>query len=77
MLRKNALALVLGLVIGASWLVEPWSWLRSETPVPSPALSIRSGQPTLTAREAGHRRHQTQPHHWRALVLRGNSAMRR
>jgi len=78
MLRKNVLVLGLALVVAMGWLVRPWSWLGSQSGVRSPALSLQSGRSNLSASEAGFRYHQqSQPTHWRALVMRSYSATAR
>ncbi len=77
MLRKNVLVLVLALVVAVGFLVRPWSWLDSRTGVRSPALSIQSGRSRLSARESGFRYPQSQPMHWRALVMRSYAATAR
>ena len=77
MLRTNVLVLGLALMLAMGFLVQPWSWLGSQTGVRSPALSIQSGQSRLSAREVGFRYNQSQPTHWRALVMRSYSATAR
>jgi hypothetical protein len=72
---RNVLVLVL--IVAAGWLTQPWTWLQSRSPARSPALCIDAGRPSLSAREAGHRLHKSQPDHWRALVLRASMGVRR
>ncbi len=76
MLSKTVLVLVLAGVLATGWLVRPGSWLRCRTQAP-PALCVQSPRPALSATTSGQRAYQSQPNHWRPLVMRSHVAMMR